>query len=59
MPKVAKTETPQFTREEIRKKLRVTSKVVKTETKAEPKPFLVLKEQESLLAERDYELTEA
>lgn len=54
-----KPETPKFTKDEIRKKLKPLSKVVKTEAKAKPKPFLVLKEQESLLTERDYELTKA
>lgn len=57
-PKKAKSKTPEFTKDEIRRKLKPLSKAVKSEAKARPKPFLVLKEQESLLAERDYELVE-
>lgn len=58
-PKVVKSKAPEITKEEIKKKLRPLQKIVKTKVEEKPKPFLVLKEQESLLVERDYELTEA
>lgn len=47
---------PQLTPEQIRKKARPRLKETKREEKA--KPFLVLKNQETLLAEREYELVE-
>lgn len=57
--KIAKSETPKITKDEIRKKLKPLQKMVKTEVRGKPRPFLVLKNQESLLVERDYELVEA